>query len=85
MNTHSLLLVGGLFMTICSESLRVATRASAANAALPNSELAQIPEYTVINLGTLGGTESHAREINERGEGAGVSQSGASGSSHALL
>src|SRR3989338_2169957 len=72
MNTHLLLLVGGLFMTICSESLRAATRASVANAVLPNPELAQIPEYIVIDLGTLGGTESHALGINDHGEVVGV-------------
>ena len=71
MKAHVLLLGVGLLSAV--SHVCAATAAS------------QTPEYAVIDLGTLGGTVSHARDINEHGHVAGVSRFDDSGRNHAFL
>ena len=85
MNANLTLLIGGLLTTIHNELTGADTQVFAASEVRQNSKLAQAPKYIVIDLGTLGGTESHARDINERGQVVGVSLNGDSGSYHAFL
>ena len=50
-----------------------------------DSEETQIPEYSLIDLGTLGGSSSQAYGINNLGQAIGYAATSSSGSNHAFL
>lgn len=69
-----------------SLSMRLLAAATLTCAAvlMPAAARAQVPAYTAMDLGTLGGSSSHATAINDAGQVAGLSMT-ADGSAHAFL